>query len=928
VPELTIPAIRVKVPQTDKTINPGFNQMEMKSASRPFGWMFRLVKLSFASALFIASIIPSWASAQSSDDPWGTPVNLSHSGVGRNPDIVIDSGGVVHVVWEDDLANFIYSKLDGDQWSTPELTDLNRLFQMPHPDEPADPLQLANYTGPNPLLIASPDQRIFAFWIKPEGRVLVSNVENEKVNDYSSWGTGRLVAPGAASFAAAVDAGGGLHVAFLRPQGDSDNPPGIYYAHSTINGGTWTKPVLLYESPYFRRLGRGEANLSIATAGTEDALRVYVAWDNRPRKQVFMAQSADGGETWEQPTLVAGPEPDSGLAGPFNIHIGAAQNSVVLVWQSGQPTDTCSQIYEFSKDRGTTWSNSRPLAEDLLECPQSMEFVTGLANRSEDPLYFLTETKSKVLLTAWTDLQWSQPQEQSILSGFEEPEIYTPVILGCRRPSLSGERLYVVGCDQGQGGDVWVTSRDLGAKASGLQPPVWSQLSPVTPDHLALEAVELVATDDGLIHAFFSQHQDTAIYYTKWDGEAWSRTTPVLKVPDGEAGSPVITVGPGNQLFLITPNKRGSLYFSRAISGNGLLQASWSPPARLAVSHDGKIGSVDVTWDAAGTLYVAYSVPVNQERGIYVAKSKDQGTTWSEPLQVFDGAAQGFDFIGAPSLQTSADGALHVIWKVQSIQGDGVPLPLSLYYARSEDGLRTFSDAAPVVEEPVAWQELATDGKGDLHLLWQPQDAPTTLWDQISLDGGHTWQYPEGLPQAGKLATVTRDPAGRLHLVGVVPGTLGHWLWDGGGWHPEATLHWSSTSPQERSVDLLGAAVNKQGKMIVVLAEPADEGDPAQKMLLYSIRTLELPRKQPATQEVPTQTLLPPTLTPIPPTPERLSTPNGTAKSEPTDSQSQTNGNVTNDPVFPFTMALLPVALLLIIILGVVIRGSTRGEDR
>ena len=902
--------------------------MEMKLTSRSFGWMFRPVRLLFASALCIASIIPSLVSAQSSDDPWGTPVNLSHSGVGKNPGIVIDSGGAVRVLWTDDLANFIYTKLDGDQWSTPELTDLNRLFQMPRPDEPVDPLQLANHTGPNPLFIASPNERIFAFWIKPEGRVLVSNVDNENFNDYRSWGTGRLVAPGAASFAATVDASGGLHVAFLRPQGDHDNPPGIYYTHSTINGGTWTKPVLLYESPYFRRLARGEANLSIATAGTEDVLRVYVAWDNRPRKQVFMAQSADGGESWEQPKLVEGPEPDSGLAGPFNIHVGAAQNSVVLVWQNGQPTDTCSQIYEFSRDGGTTWSNPQPLAEDLLECPQSMEFVAGLASSSEGPLYFLTDTKSQVLLTAWNKLQWSQPQVQSILSGFEEPEIYTPVTFGCRQASLFGEHLYVVGCDKGPGGDIWLTSRDLGAKSSPLLPPVWSQLSPVTTDHLALQAVQLVTTDDGIVHGFFSEQQDTAIYYTKWDGEAWSRTTPVLKLPDGQAGSPAIAAARGNQLFLITPNKRGSLYYSRALASDAVLQASWSPPTRLAVPHDGKIGSVDVASDAAGTVYVAYSVPVNQERGIYLVMSKNQGTTWTEPLQLFDGATEGFDFIGAPSLLLSADRILHVMWKVQSIQGDGVPQPLSLFYTRSEDGLQIFSPAEPIVKEPVAWQEIVMDRKGNLHLLWQPQDSPTTLWDQVSLDGGHTWQYPEGLPQAGKLVTVTSDPAGRLHLVGVVPGTLGHWLWDGKGWQAEANLHWSSTTPQEGSVNLLAAAINKQGKMIVVLDKPASEDDPAQKTLLYSIRALELPQKQTTTPEATTQTPLPPTVTPVSPTPQPLSTPTGTAVSAPTNSQSQTGGNTTNDPTIPFTVALLPVALLLFIVLGIVIRGSTRGEER
>jgi hypothetical protein len=51
--------------------------------------MFRLVRLFYAVALFIASIIPSWALAQSIDDLWTTPLNLSHSGVAVNPAIVM-----------------------------------------------------------------------------------------------------------------------------------------------------------------------------------------------------------------------------------------------------------------------------------------------------------------------------------------------------------------------------------------------------------------------------------------------------------------------------------------------------------------------------------------------------------------------------------------------------------------------------------------------------------------------------------------------------------------------------------------------------------------------------------------------------------------------------------------------------------------------
>ena len=896
-----------------------------------FGWLFRLVSLLFISALLIASIASSSVSAQSPDDSWAEPQNLSHSGFGKNPAFVIDSDGKGHVIWLDDLGNFMYTQLDGDQWSPPEMTDLNRLFGLPIPGEPTRGAQSVNYTGPNPILMAGSDQ-IFAFWISPEGRLFLSRVVNTSFNHFGAWDSERVIAHQAASFAGAVDMNGEWHLAFIRTVEDPQHPAGIYYTHSKNGGWSWAVPRLLYESPYIRRLAEGQASLSLATAGTEDSQHVYLAWDNRARKQVYLAHSADGGESWEQPALVTGPAPDSELAEPSNIQVGANQNSVVLVWQNGHETDgllpTCSQIYQSSSDAGATWSNPQPMIEELMACEQSNQFVTRSAQSVEGPLYFMTKTKGKIYLSAWNGHQWSPAQEQPILSGFEEPEIFTEVVYGCQRASLLAERLYIVGCDEGAGGDVWVTSRDLGPNSSLFKQPIWSQLSPVTSGNLQMEAIELVATDDGLFHAFFTQHENPAIYYTYWNGESWSRITPVLELPDGEAAWPAIATGPENELFLITQNNRGEVYFSRATSGNTGNKSLWSTPTRLEIGDIDEIGSVDVVQDSAGTVYVVYSVPVNEARGIYLVQSKDHGASWSEPLKVFDGATANFDLVGAPSLLISENDSLHITWKRQSIRGDEVPESLSLYYTRSEDGGRTFTDAVPIVEEPVAWREILMDGKGNLHLLWKPQDAITTVWFQVSSDDGRTWQYPQGLPNEGGPAAVTRDPAGRLHLVSIVPGVLEHWLWDGSRWQSEAPLRWPLSSQQESPLELLAAAVNNQGNVMVVMAEPASDGNAMEKTLLYSNRTLQLPPNQTVVQKDPTPTELPLTSTQATPTPARLLTPTSMVEIEPTTLQDQLSPNESSGRFSPLTMALVPVALILLTVVGFVIARAARARDR
>lgn len=893
---------------------------------RLFRWTFRLVRLLFTTVLLITFTTPVWSLSQTEDDLWAAPLNLSHSGLTSNPALVVDSDGTAHVVWQDDTANYLYTKLEGDQWSTPEITNLNRLFRMPGVDEPRDPLQLANYTGSNPLFIAGSDQ-IFAFWISADGVVFTSKVSNQGFGDVAAWDSARSVTRGAASFAAAMDASGELHLAFLRlAENDPANPPGIYYTRSTQNGASWANPVLLYESAYLLRLGEGEANLSLATAGIGDTQSVYVAWDNRPRKQVFLAQSADGGISWEQPTLVAGPTPGSGSAGPFNIRVGTDQKSVVLIWQSGSP-GACSQYYQYSGDFGATWADPQPMMEDRTGCAQSNQFVTGLATGQEGHLYLFTRIQNQVLLSAWSDSQWSQPQVQTVLSGFEEPEIFTQVILGCHQASLSGERIYVVGCDLGGGGDVWITSRDLGASTGFFSPAVWDQPSPVTDGNIPIEAIEVIATGDDLIHAFFSQSQDPVIYYTYWNGEVWSRTTPALELPEGESGWPAVTAGPGNELYLIVRNNKGALYFSRAISGEASAKSRWSVPMRIEGGHEGKVGSVDIAW-GAGTVFVAYSIPVNEGRGIYLVHSEDKGSTWSKPVQVFNGEASGFDLVGAPSLLVAENGQLHVVWQQQSILGDGNPEPLSLHYARSEDAGITFNDAKLVVDEPVRWQAMASDHKGNLHLFWQPQDANTTVWDQVSLDGGQTWQIPQGLPDAGNSAMVISDTSGRLHFLDTDFSSLDHWLWDGNRWQTEAPLRWSTAAEQEATVGRLAGAVNQQGQLVAVLAISAVGGDATESALLYSTRMLELPPTQASNQEVPTQTLSSPTPVSATPTSEDLLVATSTLSPESTIAQSPTNRQETNGAFSPLMMALLPVALLLLIVLGSVIRRIAQMQDR
>jgi hypothetical protein len=174
-----------------------------------------------------------------------------------------------------------------------------------------------------------------------------------------------------------------------------DHVTGWHLPRSKNSGQIGAVPVLLYESSTSAGWVKA-ADLSLATAAGRTCC-AYVAWDNRPQAGVPGAIRGQRGRLGT--TGASRGSTDSGSAGPFNIHVGAKQNSVVLAWQSGQPGGACSQIYQSSRDAGATWSDPQPMSDDLLGCAEPNGFVTGLASSPQGPLYFLTETQSEIYLS-------------------------------------------------------------------------------------------------------------------------------------------------------------------------------------------------------------------------------------------------------------------------------------------------------------------------------------------------------------------------------------------------------------------------------------------------------------------------------------------------------------------------------------------------
>lgn len=880
----------------------------------------QLARFLIATSVLVGLGIHHSAAAQSTGSDWAEPVNISHSGAATNPTPWVDASSTLHVIWQDAFANFIYAQLADGQWSAPTRTQLHQLFGLPASTINTDASLMRLAAGPDALYITSIEQYVVAVWLTSEGALYSSRVLAQNVTDAAAWAPRALISASTAAFAVAVDARLDLHLAYLQTSETDGAPAGVYYTRYSDAGLNRTVSSLLYASPYFRGLNPMEGHLSLAaTEAAEATTTLYVAWDNRSRKQVLLTTSPDGGASWQPPMKVAGPAPASEQAGPFHIQVGTMDNHTVLVWQYGQPGSACAHFSQFSKDGGDTWSKPALMLAGWSGCAQVNELLRAPADQASDLLYLVTVADGEGFLSAWDGSRWSTPQLQATLNGFEDRELFSRVDLGCHRTTWLEGRLYVLGCDTGAGGDIWVTHRSVETAPNWFIPSVWSEPVPIAGDSFRVTALELLAAPDSTIHAFFAQRDDPSIYYTRWDGVAWSRITAVLKVPSGAASQPVAVVGPGNLLFLLAHSSLGSVYLSRADSAEAVTSSGWSPAIRLNLEHDGMVGQSDVVWDPTGIIQLVYSVPVNDGRGIYLTQSTDLGVTWSASHQVFDGAQAGFELVGAPTLWLTGSDIVHILWQQAGLRAQGEIDSLALLYAHSEDAGVTFTDAEVVVGEPVAWQAILGDTAGNVHRLWKQTRATSTIFDQVSFDNGRTWQVAQQLPAEWGAADATLDSSGQLHLIGSGTVALEHWRWASSRWLTEAPARWTTDAQPAALTATLASAVNAKGTMLVLFGEAVEASADGGAQLLFSTRKLDLPLTSavsptPASQASPAPTAV---VTAAAPTPS--SEPVGTTENAPaglpTPPSEGRASNILSSPI----IAYVPVAGFLLLMTGLVV---------
>lgn len=831
--------------------------------------------------------------AQSEDERiWGDPLNISQSGAASDPSLSLDSSGAYHLFWRDEFSGIYYTSGDGQTWSEPVAP------RFPFSEPPFGAVGESGFEGFfTPTVFVGPSDVAHGLWVNEDDELFYSRAGIADVTaGAAGWVGPQLIARNVFRYEIIAGANGRLHMFYLTTRTSETEAAGIVYRFSDDGGAVWSTPVNIYASDYYRTITPGEANFNVSMADGEN---VILVWDNRDLDTVFVTRSMDNGVNWEDPRAVDQRLEDDPVdaQGPAQINLYANGSNVNLTWRASHAEEQCAQYVQQSEDNGATWQDVQAVHIDELDCPAGGRFVEG----SNGLLFLISSLEDNVYMQAQDGDQWSRPILQGPLGTFTDPITFRNVRFDCFQTDVTSEnRLVVIGCGSSNDEDIWLISRPLGTienwSSRFVPTSVWSQPVAVATAEVQMLQPDIVIGSDERMHAFWSQSQNPVttgritnplnipgneIFYSRFDAGQWSAPRPVLRSPSGsQADFPALASDNQGSLFVAwAGNQPNGVYFSRALADRAASVTEWISPQLLPAPRD------SATWpsivsDGESTIYVAYTIPLNEDRGIYLTRSEDDGDSWSDAITIFDGVEAEWDLIGPASLSRTLDGTLHVIWtrwtqlpEMQSV---------AMAYARSEDNGQTWSEPEIVAEEPLLGSALLGVQERFVHRTWTGLiDGRPVIWHQFSEDGGITWGPAGRIVDPGLISgptTLIADHNEQPLVVQLAETNGGQlvlveWIWTGDRWISNERRELQETAV---NADAISAIAAPNGQIAVMYGSLIGNGTTLTDELIYTSRQWQVEDPEVTRTPLPTITPTPevlPTETPIPlPSPTPTST--------------------------------------------------------
>ncbi|UCG16868.1 MAG: exo-alpha-sialidase [Phycisphaerales bacterium] len=165
--------------------------------------------------------------------------------------------------------------------------------------------------------------------------------------------------------------------------------------------------------------------------------------------------------------------------------------------------------------------------------------------------------------------------------------------------------------------------------------------------------------------------------------------------------------------------------------------ATWTDPAPLnsgAATDSGNDLSPQVTTDAGGNWVAAWHSSENlagtigSDYDILVARSTDNGATWTDPVPLNNNAATDLGHDGYPEVATDAAGIWLAVWRSHDDLGATIGTDGDILVACSNDNGLTWTDPEPLNNNAATdsendwYPQITTDGAGNWVTVWDSTD--------------------------------------------------------------------------------------------------------------------------------------------------------------------------------------------------------------
>ncbi|MEW5869579.1 MAG: hypothetical protein AB1894_09915 [Chloroflexota bacterium] len=781
--------------------------------------------------------------AQSGSNNWTAPVNLSNSGAASEPRLFAASNGEVQVFWLDRFDGLTTALYNGSAWSLPTQSGVIN----PRLGQAAIKIEEIPF-----FYESDASDRLYAFIY---GSEIPSTKEaplyfGQMTFGSTLWSNLQQVVEAARTFDVTATSDGEIKLAYIRPLKSSlynllEGDPGVYLRSTLSRASAWKTPIPVHLSIYYRILDPEQAYLKAASSGSF----ITLAWFEPRLEQVLTSDSFNAGASWTEPKTIDAPG-----SRPANPMLAVLPNgSLLRIWQDAAqpgcvlyqqhisiplpppgptatppfgPTPTAS-----AATAPAEWGQPQRILENLQTCPTGSHFFSN-----QDTLFWAWGEGSNVLsLSAWddTNARWSLPQEFSF--SFEDAATARTVQLSNLHMDLAGDKLAVTGADE-DASEIWVTFTQLSALEIAFAPPSpWSKALPISKSSEERQGAgqpgspSLALDSQDRAHMVWSTASN--LFYARYDSQGVTSPAEIVKSAAGEiVRQPALIIDEPDRLHLAwSGGPNGQLNYSRAETNQAGTAAGWLPAKQLDTRAN--ISWPQIAIGPSGGIFILYTIPINEGRGVYLVSSFDNGENWGQPELVFDAAAAGWEGVDHATLQIAPDGNLLAAFARLSLASssptEGLFFALSTVAPLQASTETSWSVPTEVAGASADWPRLDLVGE-QLHLLYITSNGLQQRWmplEQMTLEGVG-WGGESRVPGWQDLSTSSLPPyalvsdARTMHLVSALPSgsTLRYSTWGipesnptAGRWGPVETYasleHWTNLSGNAAAVHLTGGTL-------------------------------------------------------------------------------------------------------------------------